>query len=217
MRERFHGRLEELGGQLVRLSAAAAAELRLANRALFEHEPALAAEVKRTDRLLDSARDECEHTAHRLLALEAPVAGDLRLVLVAVYCADRLERMGDLARHIAETAARAHPDPAVPDDLLPAFEQLAECTAAMADDLCVFLSETGETGGTAFAQLHAADAEVDALQQHVLAEVTGPDWRHGVPAAVNATLLARFYGRFADQAVSVARRADFAATGALPR
>ena len=213
MRERFHGQLKDLGAQLIRLSATAAAELRLANRALFEREPAVAAEAIRTDRLLDSARTECEHTAHRLLALQAPVAGDLRMVLVAVYCADRLERMGDLARHIAETAARSHPEPAVSEDLLPAFEQLAACTEGMADDLCVFLSETG---CAAFEQLSAACAEVEALQQHVLAEVTGDGWRHGVPAAVNVALLARFYGRFADQAVSVARRTDFATTGALP-
>lgn len=213
MRERFHGQLKDLGTQLIRLSATAAAELRLANRALFEREPAVAAEAVRTDRLLDAAREACELTAHRLLVLQAPVAGDLRLVLVAVYCADRLERMGDLARHIAEAAVRAHPEPAVPEDLLPAFEQLAACTAGMADDLCVFLTETG---CSAVEQLSAAGAEADALHQHVLTEVTGTGWRHGVPAAVNAALLARFYGRFADQAVSVARRTDFATTGALP-
>ncbi|GAB2771479.1 phosphate signaling complex PhoU family protein [Amycolatopsis magusensis] len=213
MRERFHGQLKDLGEQLARLSATAATELRLANCALFDCDLGVAAEVVAADRLLDAARDECELAAHRLLALQAPVAGDLRLVLAAVYCADRLERMGDLARHIAETAARAHPDRAVPEELLPAFEQLAACTAGMAEDLQGFLTRAG---GPAFERMRAAETEADALHQHVLTRVTDPRWPYGVPVAVNVTLLARFYGRFADQAVSVARRADFATTGALP-
>jgi phosphate transport system protein len=209
MRERFYGELADLGRQLAAMCDTATAEVRLANRALLTQDRGVAAQVSALDAELDTARDRCERTAHSLLALQAPVAGDLRMVLAVVYCADRIERMGDLARHIAELVGRAEP----PDSVIDRVRTLGELVATMAENLRTFV---GDTDGTHFATLNSADERVDELHRQLMVEVTGPEWTAGVAAAVTVTLLARFYERFADQAVSVARRLDFAVTGDLP-
>jgi phosphate transport system protein len=211
MRERFHGQLAELGRQLGAMYGTAVAELLMANRAQLTRDEELAAEVSTLDAQLDSARSRCERTAQSLLALQAPVAGDLRMVLAAVYCADRIERMGDLARHIAELVGRAEPPESVSDRL----RALGELVAEMAEELWIFVSDV-DVGGAMFETLDTADERVDELHRELMNEVTGPEWTAGVPAAITVTLLARFYERYADQVVSVARRLDFAYTGDWP-
>ncbi|SFQ31340.1 phosphate transport system protein [Amycolatopsis arida] len=213
MRERFHARLGALGARLGRMCAMAGQELRQATAGLLEQDLAAAERALSADAELDRARAECERAAQSLLALQAPVARDLRTVLAAVYCADRIERMGDLARHLAELARREHPAPVVPAELVPACVELGELTGAMAEDLRQLLAGTP---GTAFARLNAADDRVDRLHEELLGAVTDPGWTHGVRPAVNVALAARFYERFADQAVSVGKRWDFVRTGVLP-
>jgi phosphate transport system protein len=82
---------------------------------------------------LDEQRSRCEDHAQAVLALQAPVAHDLRLVLAVVYSAEKIERMGDLAAHIADATRLAHPAYAVPADLMPPFAELGMLTAGMAD------------------------------------------------------------------------------------
>lgn len=213
MRELFAGELAALGRELAGMCELATTAMRQATQALLEADLALAEQVLAADARLDAERQRCEEHAQRLLALQAPVAGDLRQILAAVYCADKIERMGDLAAHIADVARRNHPRPAYPDDTGAAIEGmgLAGC------DIATRLGEliTAPTG-TGFAALDRADTTVDALHSQLMERVTSTSWRHGVPAAVNLALLTRYYERFADQAVAAARRLDFAATGQPP-
>jgi phosphate transport system protein len=210
MREQFHEKLRALGAQLAEMCAMAGGELRLATRALLEQDLSAATEVLTADARLDRSRDRCEQSALELLALQAPVARDLRTVLAAVYCADRIERMGDLARHIAELVRREHPNPVVPPPLVPAYTELGRLAGAMAEELQAFIEDTSAHG---VAALRSTDDQVDELHEQLMAQVTSPEWAHGIRDAVNVAHLARYYERFADQAVSVARRVDFVRTG----
>jgi phosphate transport system protein len=149
-----------------------------------------------------------------MLVLQAPKASDLRLVLSAVYCAERIERMGDLAEHIASSTRRVHPSHVVPPELRDTFTALGKITADMADSLVAHIACPREGS---FAELDETDHEVDDLHAAVLREITDPAWPHGVPAATCLALVARFYERYADQAVSVAKRAEFVSTGVTPR
>ncbi|WP_410578525.1 phosphate signaling complex PhoU family protein [Amycolatopsis sp. lyj-108] len=212
MRERFHGQLSGLGDRLSGMCGMACEELRLANRVFLHRDTEAAAELTTVEAKLNAARTECEEAAQKLLALQAPVARDLRTVLAAVYCADRLERMGDLAQHIAEQAARA-PEFGVPDALAGRFGEMAGLVVSMAEDLGVAIE--GPTAEV-FPSLARSDQRVDALYEELMTLVTAPDWADGVAPAISVALLARFYERFADQVVSVARRVDFALTGELP-
>jgi len=84
----------------------------------------LAERVITEDQQLDGLRARCEQHGCRLLARHAPVAWDLRLVVTGIHAADRIERMGDLARHVAELARRRHPDCAVPAELTGQFTEM---------------------------------------------------------------------------------------------
>ncbi|QRP49520.1 PhoU domain-containing protein [Amycolatopsis sp. FDAARGOS 1241] len=214
MREGFQDDLGLLDDRLARMGEAAAEAMRRATRALLTADLQLAEQVIGADSALDDQRAACEEEAYALLALQAPVAGDLRGVLAVVYCAEKIERMGDLAAHIANTARRSHPDRTVPADLEPTFAELGDVTARMADRLVELIRNGGEEGG--YRELSRADETVDALHAKVLATITSANWPHGQRTAVAATLLTRFFERFADQTVSVSKRLEFAATGALP-
>jgi phosphate transport system protein len=213
MREQFQGKLLALGEQLGGMCAMATAQLRMATRALLEADVDLAREVIAEDAALDVARGRCEQEAQSILALQAPVAGDLRTVLAVVYCADKVERMGDLARHIVEIVCHAHPQPAVVDAYTGLVAELGAHAVGIAERLQHLVTTPDETG---FDELNAADRRVDELHEQLMRHITAEDWPHGIPAALNLALLARFYERFADQAVSVGRRLDFAVTGRLP-
>jgi phosphate transport system protein len=212
MRDAFQTELETLREQLRDMGVRAAQAVRTATRAVLTADGELAAQVMAADAELDAARDRCDETAQRLLALQAPVATDLRLVLTAVYCSDKIERMGDLAAHIADTARIRSPECAVPAELTGAFTELGTVTARMADRLVELLLHPDHGG---FAELNETDQIVDAGHAAVLAAITDPDWPHGIPCATSLALLARYYERYADQAVSVAKRLDFVITGVL--
>ncbi|QRP44758.1 PhoU domain-containing protein [Amycolatopsis sp. FDAARGOS 1241] len=213
MRDTFHGELAQLGGELSEMCAFSTQAMREATRALLTADLLLAEQVLSGDAELDWRRAECEEHAQALLALQAPVAHELRSVLAAVYSADKIERMGDLAAHIAGIARFHHPHHAVPAELEEMFSVLGELTAAMADRLTELLAAPVEG---MHAELENADQAVDDLHARVLGLITTPTWHDGPAVASNAALLARFYERFGDQVVSVAKRLEFAATGSLP-
>jgi phosphate transport system protein len=213
VRNTFHGDLARLGAELAEMATFSGQAMRQATTALLEADLALAGQVLGGDAHLDTQRTSCEEHAYTLLALQAPVAHDLRVVLAAVYCAEKIERMGDLAAHIADTARFTHPHHAVPADLHELFDELGYRAAGMADRISELISEPAEGG---FAELDHADQAVDNLHTRVLTLITSPTWPHGAGSASNLALLARFYERFGDHAVSVAKRLEFAATGALP-
>lgn len=210
VRETFHGELGQLGIDLASMCARAAHAMRMATQAMLTGDLNAAEEVLAEDTELDALRDRCEEQAYALLALQAPVARDLRNVLAAVYCADKVERMGDLAAHIADTTRFTHPDRVVPDSLTGTISELGRITSSMADRLGeLFADNTGE----GHAELDRLDETVDALHARVLSTITAPGWEHGAAAAARLALISRFYERFGDQTVSVTKRLDFVVTG----
>lgn len=213
MRETFHSQLAELRELLSKMCEQAATAMRHASDALLSADLEAAKQVLAADAELDRMRDECEEKAQQMLALQAPVATDLRMVLSAVYCAEKFERMGDLAEHIANATCRVHPDHVVPEELREVFDRLGKITTEMATQLVAHVT-TPRAG--AFAELNATDHEVDTLHAEVLSKITAKAWRHGIPTATTLALVARFYERYADQAVSAAKRIEFVRTGHTP-
>ncbi|TWF95421.1 phosphate transport system protein [Saccharopolyspora dendranthemae] len=213
MREVLNAELEALNEHLAAMAGLAAVAMRQATQALTTGDLPLAERVIAADAELDAARDTCEEHAQRLLALQSPVAGDLRTVMATLICAVKIERMGDLAAHLADLVRRRHPEPVVPDALVETVDTLGELTVTMADRLHDLI--TGEAA-RGFTEMDDADDSVDALCARLMSMITSEDYEHGVAAAANLALLARFYERFADQAVSVARRLEFVTTGTLP-
>ncbi|HEV3361174.1 MAG TPA: phosphate signaling complex protein PhoU [Pseudonocardiaceae bacterium] len=213
MREAYHDRLGELADHLADMCAMVAEAMDRATKALLDADLALAEQVIGDDLKVDAARSSYEEEAYSLLALQAPVATDLRTVLAVIHAAESLERMGDLALHVAKTARRRHPNPVLPEEVRPYFTQMGK----VAVDLARKTEQVIRTQDVGLAKVVAEDDdEMDNLHRHLFTVIMDKSWPHGVAAAVDVTLLGRFYERFADHAVSVAKRTVFVVTGRMP-
>lgn len=213
MREAYHVELEKLADKLADMSVQVAGAMEKATKALLDADLSLAEQVIGNDAKIDDLRAACEEEAYALLALQAPVATDLRTVLAVIHAAESLERMGDLALHVAKAARRRHPDPAVPE---PVRADFAEMGAAVVK-LALRAKEVIQSRDVDAARsIEAEDDRVDEIHRHLFSVIMAKDWEFGVPAAVDVTLLGRFYERYADHAVSVAKRMVFVATGKMP-
>ncbi|SEF28912.1 phosphate transport system protein [Amycolatopsis pretoriensis] len=213
MREAYHVELEQLADHLAAMSVQVADAMERATRALLEVDLSLAEQVISDDAKVDDARAQCEEQAYALLALQAPVATDLRTVLAAIHAAESLERMGDLALHVAKAARRRHPDPVLPEAVKPYFTEMGEVAVKLARQVeAVIHSKDVEAAKT----IESDDDQVDDIHRHLFTVLMDREWPHGVAAAVDVTLLGRFYERYADHAVSVAKRMIFVVTGKMP-
>jgi phosphate transport system protein len=122
-----------------------------------------------------------------------------------------LERMGDLAAHVAKVARLRVPEQAVPQDVAPLFARMASVCELMIGQVEDLIADPRPEAAR---DLIAVDDELDRLRGQSFRLLLGGDWAYGVEAAVDVALLGRYYERIADHAVSVARRVAFLATGA---
>ncbi len=213
MREAYHVELDQLAEELANMCSMSATAMELATRALLDTDLGLAEQVIGDDTKIDDARSSCEEHAYALLALQAPVATDLRTVLAAIHAAESLERMGDLALHVAKAARRRHPNPVLPEQIRPYFAEMGRVAVELARNAQqVILHKDVEKARS----LEEADDEMDDLHRQLFSVIMEKDWPHGVASAVDVTLLGRFYERYADHAVSVAKRVVFVVTGRMP-
>lgn len=213
MREAYHVELSQLAEKLAAMSEQVAQAMELATTALLNTDLALAEQVISDDAKVDDARAECEEQAYELLALQAPVATDLRTVLAAIHAAESLERMGDLALHVAKAARRRHPEPVLPEQVRSYFSEMGTVGVRLARQTAEIIKTKDVDAART---LETDDDQVDEIHRHLFTVIMDRDWPHGVAAAVDVTLLGRFYERYADHAVSVARRMVFVATGKMP-
>jgi phosphate transport system protein len=213
MREAYHVELSQLADELAGMCSMVGDAMELATRALLDADLALAEQVIGDDTKVDEARSACEEHAYALLALQAPVATDLRTVLATIHASESLERMGDLALHVAKAARRRHPQLVLPESVRPYFAEMGRVAVTLARQAeQVILSKDIEQARS----LEDADDEMDDLHRHLFTVTMDREWPHGVATAVDVTLLGRFYERFADHAVSVGKRVVFVVTGRMP-
>lgn len=184
--------------------------LRDATSALLNADLALAEQVIAADVRMDEMRASAENVVLELLALQAPVASDLRAVVSALWVVADIQRMGALAIHVAKAARRRHPAQVIPTEVRPIFERMGSVGVHLADQAAVLLRERDLQLAE---QIQAEDDLMDDLHQALFAAMLAPTWSHGVEPAVDISLLGRFYERFADHAVAVARRVVFLVTG----
>jgi phosphate transport system protein len=184
-----------------------------ATTALLDADVALADLVIAGDARIDAVRESIEERCFTLLARQQPVATDLRMITTAMRIVADLERMGDLAEHIAKIARRRYPASAVPPELrsvLLEMGQIAQRIVTKAGSVVA-----GQDAELA-AELESDDDAMDALHRKLFTILLDDDWSYGMEAAIDITLLGRFYERFADHAVSVARRVVYLVTGEMP-
>ena len=210
MRASDHGDLDRLTGRLFTLSRHAADLIDQATVALEETDDVLAGVVVAEGGRFVLARSAAEEQAHLILALQASVATDLRIVSASLRALSELDRMGRLAVHVAEAVQRRYPHPVVPRVLAPRFAEMGRIAVWLAR----LAGDAIRTGDLVLARaLVAVDDEMDDLYRTLFTTLECQVWPYGLATAVDAALLGRYYERFADHAVSLARQAAFVVTG----
>jgi phosphate transport system protein len=213
MRTAFHKQLDDLAAQLGEMCGMAGVAMKRATQALLEADLDAAEQVIRDHDQIVALRARVEKEAFGLLALQQPVAGDLRAIFSSIQIIADTERMGALAVHVAKIARREHPKHVLPEDVRGCFADMGKVAIALGDSAKqVLVSRDPQQA----AQLHEQDKAMDDLYRHLFSVLLDDDWKHSVTVGVETALLGRFYERFADHAVEIGRRVIFMSSGVLP-
>jgi phosphate transport system protein len=212
MRTAFHEQLDALTAAIADMCGVAGQAMQDATQALLAADAALAERVigGHDDMMFSVVR--AEEAAFTLLALQAPVATDLRVVVASLRNVADADRMGALAMHVAKIVRRRHPAHAIPEEVNGFFAEMGRIAVDLGNT-AKGVVQSGDPGKAA--QLDLDDDAMDDLHRQLFGLLMDPEWKYGVAAAVDVTLLGRYYERFADHAVEIGRRVVFQATGAL--
>ena len=210
MRESYETELAQIDITLVAMAKLVGTAIRNATDALLADDLSMAELVIAGDAQINKLNSDVEEISLLIAALQAPMATDLRLVMGSIRISSSLERMGDLAVHIAKQVRLRYPSPSIPTELSETFRKMGMAASKIVE-------QTGEviaTRDTGLAdEMNKYDDILDNLHRELFTVVLSDDWTHGVEAAIDVTLLSRFYERFGDHAVSVARRIIQIVTG----
>ena len=210
MRNAFHDELDGIGLTLLQMAGLVKVAMNDATSALLTVDLTAAEKVIAADNVIDDIQHDLDARTINLMARQQPVASDLRTLVTSLRMSADLERMGDLAHHVAKQARMRYPNSAVPAELVPTITSMG----LVADKLIDKLSSVMEHRDTVRAlEIETDDDEMDRLHRELIGVLLSKDWSHGVETAIDMTLLGRYYERFADHAVSIARRVYFSVTG----
>jgi phosphate transport system protein len=210
MRNAFHEELDGIGASLLQMSGLVKQAMSSATTAILTADLTVAEKVIAADSVIDDIQHDLDARTINLMARQQPVASDLRTLVTSLRMSADLERMGDLADHVAKQARMRYPNSAVPAELIPTITAMG----LVADKIIDKLSSVMEHRDTVRAlEIENDDDEMDKLHRDLISVLLSKDWNYGVEAAIDMTLLGRYYERFADHAVSIARRVYFSVTG----
>jgi phosphate transport system protein len=214
MREQFHEELDAVTATLVQMAGLVKIAVENATTALLTADLDLSEKVIAEDSIVDEIQHELDARTINLIARQSPVASDLRTLISSLRMSADLERMGDLAHHIAKSARMRYPATAVPPELSLTIEEMGRVCVQIIEKMSHVI-ESRDTDKAL--ELENDDDAIDALHRKIIQTLLDPNWKHGIETAIDMTLLARYYERCADHAVSIARRVYFLVTGAYKK
>ena len=210
IRSVFQDELDSVSQTLFDLSVMVSDSMARATKSVMTKDLKLAEEVITSDEKIDTIQHDLDARIIDIIARQQPVASDLRALVTAMRMSADLERMGDLAHHIAKVARLRHPERAIPESLILPFTEMGH----VAEKLSIMVATVITTRDTEMAmQVEKDDDEMDDLHKKVIATIIKDETGLSLESAIDLTLLGRYYERYADHAVSVARRVYFLVTG----
>ena len=210
MRERFQEELDGVSSTLVEMAGLVKIAIENATTALLTADLTLAEKVIAEDLVIDQIQHDLDAKTISLIAQQSPVATDLRTLVTSLRMSADLERMGDLAHHIAKSARMRYPSTAVPPELSLTIEEMSRVCVKIIEKVALVIKNRDTDRAL---ELERDDDEIDGLHRRIIQTLLDPNWKHGVETAIDMTLLGRYYERCADHAVSIARRVYFLVTG----
>jgi phosphate transport system protein len=210
VRDQYHEDLDGITTSLVEITRLAGSAINRATQALLDADLTAAESVITGDAAIDELYAQTERDAFDLLARQQPVASDLRVVIASLRMVADVERMGDLALHIAKVARRRYPASAIPPELQSTVLEMGQ----VAQRICAKCSSViAGRDVTMAAELERDDDVMDGLHRRLFSTLLDDSWEGDIETAIDVTLCGRYYERFCDHAVSVARRVIFLVTG----
>ncbi len=210
VRTSFHDELEAAESRLLAEGRLVRQQLERVMKALNDRDDQLAQEVIDGDDSVDDVYLATQARVLNLLALQAPVAGDLRLVSAILHSNMHVERMGDLCVNIAKFVLNRHP---YPHDS-PLMDRLNEMGARAAEMIDLALSAFAQRSDELAQQLPPKDSVLDRLNRGMLGDLkTYAGDEEAFEWATKLVLVARYLERFGDHAVDVGEQISFMVTG----
>lgn len=210
LRTAFQDELDGVTQTLSELSVLVSGAITQATHALLTADLSEAEAVIAADDRVDEIQHELDARIIDIIARQQPVASDLRALVTALRMSADLERMGDLAHHIAKVTRLRHPGAAVPSELLLTVEEMGKVARLISDKVGGIINSKDIDKAL---EVEKDDDEMDLLHRKLFTVLLDPSWPHGIETAIDMTLIGRYYERYADHAVSVSRRVHFQVTG----
>lgn len=210
MRKVFQAELHQVGEELIQIATLVKQALVRASESFLNADIDEAEEVISNDARIDFLQTQLDERSIDILALQGPVASDLRHIVAALRMSSSLERMGDLARHIAQIARMRFPEKALPESISPLFEEMVALDLKIIDAVIKLL----DSKDLAYSEEIATQkARLNELHREVFKTLNSEDWTYNAQVTVDVTLASRYLERFGDHGVSVARKETYLVTG----
>ncbi|UOQ56493.1 phosphate signaling complex protein PhoU [Leucobacter allii] len=212
MREVFQQSLAEVQDRLVKIAELVEEAIENATTAFGNSDVAVAEQVIDSVDEIEVLAGELDQLTIDILARQQPVASDLRLMVGALRMSASLERMSDLAQHIAQLARYRYPESAIPKGLKKIFVRMGALDVEMASKIVEVLRTQDPT---LIEEVRDLDDDLDELHAKVFEKVLSDKIADNPTGVVDATLASRYHERFGDHAVSVAKQMHYFLSGSL--
>jgi phosphate transport system protein len=202
--------LLQVQSDLIEMSKLVQVAMSCGTESLLSADVSLAENVISDDIRINAINAKVEEACLSVLSSGNLNEDEVRISVALLRMSTTLERMGDLAAHVAKQARLRFPNISVPEKLHSTFHEMGE----IANSIVASTTKVIETQDLRFAaDMTALDEKMDQIHRELFTIVLSPDWAEGVEAAIDVTLLSRYYERFADHGVTIARRIAFIVTG----
>lgn len=209
LRSQFERQLQESQDDVLRMGALVEHSCWLAHQSLIGRDLSVVDVLKRQDERIDTYYRQIESDCIRLLALQSPVASDLRLIGTLIQIVRDLERIGDYAKELGEVALKLLPYPPLP--YIRDVERMSNVSRSM---LAMSLSALTNLDAESGRLMNITDDEVDACYERVYSALANQSNIQGpVEPLLLFTLAIRALERMADHATNIGRRISYIVTG----
>ena len=211
-RRTFHSQLDEITRDITRLAARVTETIPKGTEALLTNDLQAAQQIIDDDDILDQLSIDIEERCYAALALQAPVASDLRAIIAAIRLVSEIERSGDLMTNVCKAARRVYPVE-LPPNVRGLLQQMSE-QATKLFRMCMDAYIEGDSALAA--ALDDIDDRLDDLHADYIQAVLTWGGEGDIQRAVQFALVGRYYERIGDHAVNIGERVRYMVDGWLP-
>ncbi|MFT4245767.1 MAG: phosphate signaling complex protein PhoU [Micrococcaceae bacterium] len=210
MRNMYRAELDQIAEGITEIAQLVNTATKQATDALFNNNLELAEEVIEGDSQIDQQQISLDEHSIDIIARQAPVASDLRILVASLRMSASLERMGDLARHTSQLVRLRYPEEVVPKELESTFKKMAKLDIEITDLLVKLLEERNFD---IIERIIRLKEKVSQIHMALFTTLNSGEHKLTPQQTIDLVLLSRYFERISDHAVSVSTKVYYLATG----